>query len=228
MVSKYDIFLLSFILIGSILTYVYLSKYYYITYAFGISECASFPDITNCKIIPGSLVFIILKESPLFTVYQSEEHVKILYVAFMILVGLAGIALARSIYDFIDRKVWWSIGYIILFFVLFSSSVLLLSGVVINRDIICYKPTKDSPYIICHTLVEIKDDTFILSPSRYPYITEEVKYEQVVGKVALTIPDIGGVLYLLETSYRLISTLGELIYKGYIPLRIYIEYIIEP
>jgi hypothetical protein len=228
MASRYDIFVLSFILVTSILTYVYLSKYYYITYAFGISECASFPDITNCKIIPGSLVFIILKESPLFTVYQSEEHVKILYVAFMILIGLAGMALARGIYDFIGRRIWWSIGYITLFFVLLSSSILLLSGVAMDKDIICYRPTKDSPYTICHTLVEIKDDTFILSPSRYPYITEEVKYDQVVGKVALAIPDMGGVLYLLETSYKLISTLGELVYKGHIPSRIYIEYIIEP
>lgn len=184
-------------------------------------------DPTKVKVLPGSLGVFVSKDSPLFSYIQTENiNIYNILGLYLLIVAIATLTFAYiTILTGKTNKNAILAGLL----VAVGITLIILSIIFLSPakpgDLICYKLPAESNYIICHTLLEVKDDKVILI-RHYDNVTEEVPKDLVVGKIVFIIPPpYGSVLFTIKYTLKFFVDLYSLIIRGDIPLAYKIEYI---
>ena len=158
-------FFITFILSSLVLATI-ISPYIYVAPALGISECASFVngtfDPNLCNVIPGSLLVIVLKNSPMFSYVTNALMIHALKTLSLYLLVLFVAFVTGAIIYYYKGNIKLSI-----LFMAFAVASLVFAAPLLapftSKDIICYKTTSSAgPIIICHTLDRVEDGYVIL------------------------------------------------------------------
>lgn len=220
---------ISFIFINIFLASI-LYKYIKILPSFSISEAPTykFPtfDPSKVKVLPGSLIVFISKESPFFS-YLPHDTKLYTIVGLYLLTGFLVSSILAIVFILKGKTITSAIIAGIL--IALSTTLFILSLIFLapakQGDLICYSPPSNNSIIICHTLIDVKDDTVTLI-RHYDNKTEEIPKEWVVGKVALIIPPpTGALLFITKHTIDFFTTLYYIIAQGNIPVGYSIEYI---
>jgi len=196
----------------------------------GISECKSYSngsvDISSCKVLPGSLGIMVVKDAPFFSYLDSNSTQKLfstLSLYSLVLFIASFVAFSVSIYY--NRVVLAIFSLVLALVSIFLAT--LFSAPIKSGDIICYK-SLSGDLLICHTLVGIDDRYVYLKPSRYGVI-EKVPRDRVVGKLSFVAnPLYGKMLILYRSLSKLAMDLLSAVYKGYVPTEFKVYYLVEP
>jgi len=195
----------------------------------GTSECKAIAEgkstnpfnVTECKIYPGSLVFVVDKSNPfgLNYVEKPNDFQKIITIIPIVLTTVSIISLIYK-KGYNDTRKLWAFAT-----VLFASYILLIAGrnYYTIGDIVCYE-SKENDFLICHTLIDKENDKFVVKGSASEY-EESIDAGDVIGVVALRVPFIGAFNYSLEKAYQVfINMIYLIIFKHAYPLGIKIVY----